>query len=332
MNNSAIQLQLVSTIIPVYNRPELVQRAVASVLEQTHRPIEIILVDDGSTDHTPQILAGLQAAHPEEIRVLHQANGGAGLARETGRQAARGAFIQYLDSDDYLLPNKFSDQVAALEAHPECAIAFGTSRLEDATGQVLEPVSRRTGESITSLFPLLLLERWWHTHTPLFRRWISDAAGAWPAYRPEDWDLEARMGALRPQLIHCGTTVSVQVDHDSPNRVTRGAKDAYLRDEAIFLPRLHACALLAGVEPQAPAMSLFSRWCFLRARQLDAIGEQALADGLLALSRYSGSTGLRRSAAWQQRCYQALRLLIGAEASGRMAHLHRPRHPQVTAS
>jgi hypothetical protein len=262
---------------------------------------------------------------------MRQENGGAGLARETGRQAARGAYIQYLDSDDYLLPNKFTDQVAALQEHPDCAISFGTSRLEDADGRVLDATSRHTAEPITSLFPLLLLERWWHTHTPLFRRWISDAAGPWPAYRPEDWDLEARMAALRPQLIHCGTTVSVQVDHDSPNRVTRGAKDAYLRDEAIFLPRLHACALLAGVEPHAPQMALFSRWCFLRARQLDAIGESALADGLLALACYSGSADPARAATWQQPLYLALRRLIGSRAVGGLAGLHHPRHPKVAA-
>lgn len=328
---TAIQSRLVSTIIPVYNRPLMVRRAVASVLDQTYRPIEILLVDDGSTDHTPAVLTELQAAHPEYIRVIRQANGGAGLARETGRLAARGSFIQYLDSDDYLLPNKFTDQVAALEAHPECAIAYGTSRLEDVTGQVLNPVSRHTGERITSLFPLLLLERWWHTHTPLFRRWLSDAAGAWPPYRPEDWDLEARMGALLPQLIHCGSTVSVQVEHSSPNRVTRGAEAAYLRDEAIFLPRLHACALLAGVEPSAVEMAIFSRWCFLRARQLDALGESALADNLLVLSRYSGAANPGRSGVWKQSVYQSLRRLIGSHSMGNLARQYRPRQPQVAS-
>ena len=326
-----IQPQLVSTIIPVYNRPEMVSRAVASLLDQTYRPIEILLVDDGSTDHTPAVLAQLQAAHPEHIRVIRQDNGGAGLARETGRQAPRGAFIQYLDSDDYLLPNKFADQVAALQAHPECAIAFGTSRLEDASGRVLNPVSRHTGEQLTSLFPLLLLERWWHTHTPLFRRWLSDAAGAWPSYRPEDWDLEARMGALRPRLIHCGTTVSVQVDHDSTNRVSRGAEASYLRDETIFLPRLHACAVMAGVEPSAAEMALFSRWCFLRARQLDALGESTLAEGLLALARYSGSADPIRSAAWQQPVYQSLRKMLGPKVVGTLSKLYRPHHPQVAS-
>jgi len=102
---------LVSTIIPVYNRPEMILRAVDSVLAQTYLPIEIILVDDGSTDSTPQMLDELAVQHPDEIRVIHKDNGGPGLAREAGRLLAWGEFIQYLDSEDCLLPNKFADEV-----------------------------------------------------------------------------------------------------------------------------------------------------------------------------------------------------------------------------
>jgi hypothetical protein len=139
------------------------------------------------------------------------------------------------------------------------------------------------------------------------------------------------MGALLPQLIHCGSTVSVQVEHSSPNRVTRGAEAAYLRDEAIFLPRLHACALLAGVEPSAVEMAIFSRWCFLRARQLDALGESALADNLLVLSRYSGAANPGRSGVWKQSVYQSLRRLIGSHSMGNLARQYRPRQPQVAS-
>jgi glycosyltransferase involved in cell wall biosynthesis len=311
---------LVSTIIPVYNRPDRVVIAVQSVLDQTYRPIEIILVDDGSTDETPEVLAQLASEHPGEILVLRQNNGGAGLARETGRRAASGDFIQYLDSDDYLLPNKFTDQVKALTNHPECAIAYGSTIHCRDDGRELENPSRRTGESIEFLFPLLLVERWWHTHTPLFRRWISDAAGAWPAFRPEDWDLEARMGALNPRLIHCGTTVSVQVDHDSPDRVTRGNEHRFLLDEAIFLPRLHACALLAGVESDSAEMQHFAHWCFLRARQLHAFAEAEAGDRLLRLA-----TMLMRPHGWKPSTYNAMRHLIGASASGRLTSLYRPK-------
>lgn len=296
----------------------MVLTAVASVLAQTYRPIEILLVDDGSTDHTPEVLAELQAAYPEEIRVLRQANGGAGLARETGRQAAFGAYIQYLDSDDYLLPNKFADQVSALQAHPECAIAYGTSSHVHADGRVLEDPSRHTAERIDYLFPLLLVERWWHTHTPLFRRWISDAAGPWPAFRPEDWDLEARMGALNPSLIHCGSTVSVQVDHESVNRVTRGPSLQALRDQGVFLPRLYAAAMLAGVPFEAPEWERFSNECFVSARQLHQAGEASLGNRLLQLAELTTSGNGRLI-----RRYGTLSRAVGPRLGARVAQLLR---------
>jgi len=105
--------------------------ATRGVLAQTHRPIEIILVDDGSTDATPAVLDQLAWEHPGIIRVFHQENQGPGPARERGRKEARGEFIQYLDSDDWLLPHKFTLQVKALKEHPDCGIAYGPARLVD---------------------------------------------------------------------------------------------------------------------------------------------------------------------------------------------------------
>jgi len=311
---------LVSTIIPVFNRPRLVRSAVMSVLQQSYRPIEILLVDDGSSDHTPAVLAELQRCHPLEIRVLRQANAGPGAARERGRRLARGAYIQYLDSDDWLLPNKFSDQVAALRANPDCAIAYGGARLVADDGTVLAEPSRRTAERHRHLFPLLLVERWWHTHTPLLRRSISDAAGPWPRFRPEDWDLEARMGALGARLVHCGSTVSCQREHSCGARVSQGPQRAYLLDEARFLPRLHACALLAGVAPDAPEWEHLARWCFLRARQLHRLGAVEQGDRLLALARHV-ATGLHRSRRLmlQHDAYRLARVGLGAGGAARLA-------------
>src|SRR4051795_5577813 len=98
-----MQQGIVSTIIPVFNRPAMLREAVASVLAQTYRPIEIIIVDDSSTDDTPVVIDELAARHPE-VRGIRRPNGGPGLARESGRGEARGEFIQYLDSDDLLMP------------------------------------------------------------------------------------------------------------------------------------------------------------------------------------------------------------------------------------
>jgi len=136
---------LVSTVIPVFNRPVLLQEAVQSVLEQTYRPIEIIIVDDGSTDDTPAIAKKLCRQYPEFIHVIYLVNCGPGLAREAGRLKARGEFIQYLDSDDILLPHKFEIQVKSLNGHPECGISYGKTRHYKRGQQPINTPWKKTG-------------------------------------------------------------------------------------------------------------------------------------------------------------------------------------------
>lgn len=309
---------LVSTIIPVYNRAQMVREAVNSVLGQTYRPIEIFLVDDGSTDGiTPAVLDEIAASQPDIIRAIHQDNAGPGLARETGRQAARGEFIQYLDSDDWLLPHKFKLQVDALRAEAGCDIAYAITRLVDQEGKLLAEPSKHTGERHQELFPMLLKDRWWHTSTPLYRRSLSDAAGPWPNRRPEDWDLEARMAALRPRLIYCDSVVSCHREHPGAGRVSQGDQAVYLRDEAWFLPRLYQCARQAGYEPGSVEMAHFSRWAFMRARYLGMLGEPELAEQLMALARQAAGRELA-----SMRAVRLLASVIGWKATGRMAQWH----------
>lgn len=276
---------LVSTIIPVYNRPGMLLEAVGSVLQQTYRPIEIIVVDDGSTDDTCRVADDLEKESPGIVRVIHRENGGPGLAREAGRVVARGEFIQYLDSDDFLLPNKFAIQVALLRTNPDCGIAYGVTRLVDEHGALLKAESKWTGRKFDYLFPGLLIDRWWHTSTPLYRRVVSDAAGPWLPCRPEDWDLEARMGANRVRLVYDSSPVSCHRHHASANRVTMGSHAAYVRDEAWFLPRLRECAIRAGVSQNSDEMRHLSDWSFMRARELGGMGESELAYQLLSLAR-----------------------------------------------
>ena len=102
---------LVSVIIPTYNRAKTIERAVNSVLAQTWKEIEVIIVDDGSTDQTSEVLK----AYGDKIRVIYQQNGGASAARNTGIKAATGKIISFLDSDDEWLPSKTERQVKLLQ-------------------------------------------------------------------------------------------------------------------------------------------------------------------------------------------------------------------------
>ena len=105
----------VSVVIPTFNRAACVGEAIDSVLAQTYREFEVILVDDGSTDDTASVLA----KYGDQIRVIRQANGGVSRARNTGIEAARGECVATLDSYDVWLPEKLSIQMKCVAAYPD---------------------------------------------------------------------------------------------------------------------------------------------------------------------------------------------------------------------
>ena len=108
----------ISCIIPTYNRWPLVLEAVDSVLAQTHSDWELLVIDDGSTDGTPKLLAEQRP----QVRLLRQENQGVSAARNRAAQESSGEWLAFLDSDDFWLPNKLEAQAAHLAAHPECRI------------------------------------------------------------------------------------------------------------------------------------------------------------------------------------------------------------------
>lgn len=123
----------VSVIIPTYNRANLVCRAIDSALAQTHPDIEIIVVDDGSTDDTAERLA----IYDQRIRVIRQPNAGVGAARNSGIALAGGEFIAFLDSDDDWLPWKLSAQIAAFQQRPELQFTCTDAMVIDRDGKFL---------------------------------------------------------------------------------------------------------------------------------------------------------------------------------------------------
>ena len=109
------KINWVSVIIPTYNRAKKLPRCVQSCLTQTHKNVEAIVIDDGSNDETPVILNDLEEQWGKNhFRWIRQKNQGACIARNVGLDLACGEFIQFLDSDDFLLPMKFEQQILAL--------------------------------------------------------------------------------------------------------------------------------------------------------------------------------------------------------------------------
>src|SRR5262245_51722410 len=103
----------VTVVIPVFNRAQAVQRAVASVLAQTCQDFEIIVVDDGSTDSTPAVVAAL--SDPRLTLIRHERNRGGSAARNTGYRAGSAPFVAFLDSDDEWLPTKLERQLEVFD-------------------------------------------------------------------------------------------------------------------------------------------------------------------------------------------------------------------------
>jgi glycosyltransferase involved in cell wall biosynthesis len=307
-----MQRGLVSTIIPVFNRPSLLREAVASVLAQTHRPIEVIVVDDGSTDETHDVADALAAEKPDIIRTIHIANGGPGRAREAGRALVRGELVQHLDSDDILLPRKFEVQIAALRDHPECGAAYGWTRERDVAGNALPEPRKRTGEPIETMFPSMLTERWWDTPTPLYRAEVIERAGAWTDLRvEEDWEYDCRIASEGVRLAYCPEWVcEVRVGLDDR---ASGRKDATtLRDRARAHLLMLDHARKAGITASSPEMQFFSRDLFHLARQCGAAG-------LREESRQLLTAAVKIGAARDMKAYTFVAKIIGLRRAGTMA-------------
>lgn len=112
---------LVTVVIPAHNSRRYIAAALDSVLAQKYRPLEILVVNDGSTDETAQIVQG----YAPEVRVIQQEQRGHPAARNTGIRAATGGFIGFLDHDDLWNPNKLEIQIACFECRPELDLVFG---------------------------------------------------------------------------------------------------------------------------------------------------------------------------------------------------------------
>lgn len=184
-----------SVVIPAHNAAEFITATLDSLEEQTQAPLEIIVIDDGSSDATVE----LAASHPCQVRIISTPQGGAAAARNRGGQEAKGDFIAFLDADDLCHPRRLERQAHFLVAHPENAMVFCAMSYVDEKGEALEGEVRcpeYQGQGF--LGQLLERNRIGSTSVIMMRRAALEESGGFDegfSSHSEDYDLWLRIAA-----------------------------------------------------------------------------------------------------------------------------------------
>ena len=214
----------VSVILPTYNRAHLVREAIESVLNQTFADLELILVDDGSTDNTQAVVRSLS---DPRVRSVEQPNQGASSARNTGLRLCAGEYVAFLDSDDLFLPQKLALQVPALEGQSEAGLVYG--RYYSVRGAEAPRLLAGVCHSDLGL-DRLLLGTAFHWSTVLIRRSWLDQVGGFDERLPvsEEWELTLRLALAGCRMVCLPQPVAVV-----RQQLHSLARDAYRHEAAL---------------------------------------------------------------------------------------------------
>jgi glycosyltransferase involved in cell wall biosynthesis len=209
------QSDLISVVVPTYNRAHLVHRAIQSVLSQTHSRLECLIVDDASTDNTSEIVGRISDPRVKYLRLPF--NQGPCSARNHGIQASSGRYVAFLDSDDEWLPTKLDEQLAPFKADSSGTLGVVLCGLIKVT----ETLQRETSRRIPRLqerpyVDLLFLRERAVTSTMLIKRECFDGE-LWDerlAHR-QDWDLSVRL-AKTYSVLAVPKYLAKSYQHDGP--------------------------------------------------------------------------------------------------------------------
>ena len=189
---------LVSIVLPTYNGSQYLEQAIQSVLKQTYPNWELIIVDDGSTDDTPNIISRYTALDPRVCSIRHPVNLRLPAALNTGFAQAKGEYLTWTSDDNYYRPNALATMVDFLEAHPEVDIVYTDCSVIDEGGNV---IAYRKATPITDLV-------WKNCVGPsfLYRRRVQEKLGPYSdeLFLAEDYDfwLRAAAAGFQFQPLH----------------------------------------------------------------------------------------------------------------------------------
>lgn len=204
---------LVSVIIPTYNRAWVLQTTIQSVFDQTYRPIECLIIDDGSTDDTPDILKQLARDCPEgvDLKYFIKENGGANSARNRGLLECKGDLICFLDSDDMLTNDSIAERALVLIEDPGVDFCYGFTSIRDEDG-------RETGKmdfSWPTLEEARISRYLFHTSSPLIRRSTCALVGLWRGddLHGQEYEYFARLKYVSNKVSYIDKVLTVYVRH-----------------------------------------------------------------------------------------------------------------------
>ncbi len=209
-------MKKVSVVIPAYNKAELTVKSVESVLKQTYKNIELIVVDDGSTDNTAQLLK----PYTDKIKYVYKKNSGACSARNLGISLAQGEYIGLLDCDDLYLPRKLELSVKFLEEHPDYGFVHSAAYFVDDRDNILRSFSHRLSRQ-NLLVRDLLLRDFICNSTVVVRKNCFDKTGGFDEtiFTPGDWDMWLRLaenykaGYINEPLVYYRISSSYNFKH-----------------------------------------------------------------------------------------------------------------------
>lgn len=313
----------VSIVIPCHNVQAHLSRTLDSALAQDHPDTGIVCVDDGSTDGTARILADYQERFPQRIRIITQANKGASAARNVGAAATSGDYLQFLDADDTILPQKISAQVALARSTGSPGLIVGDFEQEMPNGLLLPALALENRPWMA-----LIQTRMGTTSANLWKRDAVIAAGGWNEVLASSQDYELMFRLLKHGTAigwdpHIRTHVLKRVTGSISQTGVKANWDRYIALRHAIMEHLR------GTDPEryAEEIETLRQYIFMALR-IVAADDLSKA---LAVHKKSIGRGFRPQVgrAITER-YAALYNLLGFATTERIMRLVKGRRPQHT--
>lgn len=230
----------VSILVPTYNCSKYLPKAIESALKQTYQDFEIIIINDGSTDNTADIVQQFVNNNPGKIKYIYQENKGLAVARNTGLDAASGEYIALLDADDCWLPHRLADGVKIMQANPDVGLVHGNITRISPTDEIIDTPIRETQYLNGHIFENIYLRKA-HISCPtvLFRKECCKTAGVFD-----------------PELTRLGCE-----DRDLWLRIAKKYKFLYL-DQVLSYYRVSDTSMSQNVEKMTKArLYVIDKYC-----------------------------------------------------------------------